>query len=170
MKHSCPKMLLIMVLLSAVSPMARAANVHTVHVDALSWATVTYNLNNGQRFSGSLSITGGGNDIDFWVTDPEGTTILGFGRVAQGRSFEFTAQKNGAYILHFDNSFSWFTAKTVTLTYEIGSPAVFGLDPFALIIILAVAALIIIGAVGYNQQRKRRTTQTPPPEPQPVKT
>jgi hypothetical protein len=163
-------MFLIMVLLSAVSPMARAANVHTVHVDALSWATVTYNLSNGQRFSGSLSITGGGNDIDFWVTDPEGTTILGLGRVAQGRSFEFTAQKNGAYILHFDNSFSWFTAKTVTLTYEIGSPAVFGLDPFALIIILAVAVLIIIGAVGYNQQRKRRTTQTPPPEPQPVKT
>jgi hypothetical protein len=163
-------MFLIMVLLSVVSPMARAANVHTVHVDALSWATVTYNLSNGQRFLGSLSITGGGNDIDFWVTDPEGTTILGFGRVAQGRSFEFTAQKNGAYILHFDNSFSWFTAKTVTLTYEIGSPAVFGLDPFALIIILAVAALIIIGAVGYNQQRKRRTTQTPPPEPQPVKT
>lgn len=163
-------MFLIMVLLSAVSPMARAAYVHTVHVDALSWATVTHNLNNGQRFSGSLSITGGGNDIDFWVTDPEGTTILGLGRVAQGRSFEFTAQKNGAYILHFDNSFSWFTAKTVTLTYEIGSPAVFGLDPFALIITLAVAALIIIGAVGYNQQRKRRTTQTPPPEPQPVKT
>jgi hypothetical protein len=159
-----------MVLLSAVSPMARAANVHTINVDVLSWYTLTYNLNNGQRFSGSLSITGGSNDINFWVTDPVGTTILGLGRVTQGRSFEFTAQKDGAYILHFDNSFSWFATKTVTLTYDIGSPTVLGLDPFALIIILAVAALIIIGAVGYNQERKRRITQTPPPDPQPVKT
>jgi len=170
MKHIWVPIVSIVLSLIILSSLANAANVRTVQVNALSWVTLTYNLNSGQTFSGSLSITGGGNGIDFWVTDPEGTTILGLGRVAQGRSFEFTAQKNGAYILHFDNSFSWFTAKTVTLTYEIGSPAVFGLDPFALIIILAVAALIIIGAVGYNQQRKRRTTQTPPPEPQPVKT
>jgi hypothetical protein len=149
-----------------LSPLANAANVRTVEVNALSWATLTYNLNNGQTFSGSLSITGGGNDINFWVTDPEGTTILGLGRVIQGRSFEFTAQKNGAYILHFDNGFSWFTAKTVTLTYNVGTSPIFGFDPLVLVAIVAIIALVILGAAGYNQQRKKRTMQTqPPPTP-----
>jgi hypothetical protein len=161
MKHLCIHIFSVTIPLIIFCSLVSAANVKTVSVNALSWATVTYNLNNGQKFSGSLSITGGGNDVDFWVTDPEGTTILGPGRVTQGRSFEFTAQKNGAYILHFDNSFSWFTAKTVTLTYDIGTPTIFGLDPLVLIVTVTIIALIILGAVGYNQQRKKRTSQTP---------
>jgi hypothetical protein len=166
MKHIWVPIVSIALSLIILSSFANAANVRTVQVNALSWVTLTYNLDGGQTFSGSLSITGGGNDIDFWVTDPEGTTILGLGRITQGRSFEFTAQKNGAYILHFDNSFSWFTAKTVTLTYNIGTPTISGFDPLVLIAIVAIIALIILGAVVYNQQRKKRTTQTPPPSSQ----
>jgi hypothetical protein len=166
MKHIWVPIVSIVLSLIILSSLANAANVRTVQVNALSWVTLTYNLNSGQTFSGSLSITGGGNDIDFWVTDPEGTIILGLGRITQGRSFEFTAQKNGAYILHFDNSFSWFTAKTVTLTYNIGTSTIFGFDPLVLIAIVAIIALIILGAVVHNQQRKKRTTQTPPPSSQ----
>jgi hypothetical protein len=167
MKHIWVQIVSIVLSLIILSSLANAANVRTVQVNALSWVTLTYNLDSGQAFSGSLSITGGGNDIDFWVTNPEGTTILGLGRITQGKSFEFTAQKNGAYVLHFDNSFSWFTAKTVTLTYSIGTPTVFGFDPLTLMMTVAfIAALVILGAFVYVQQRKKRTTQTPPPSSQ----
>jgi len=160
MKHIRVKTLSVTIPLIILCSLVNAANVRTVNVDALSWRTLTYNLDKGQRFSGSIAITGGGNDIDFWVTDPEGTTILGLGRVTQGRTFEFTAQKSGAYILHFDNGFSWFTAKTVALTYDINAAGIFGFDPLTLIGIVAIVFLAISGVIAYNQHRKKRTSQT----------
>jgi ribosomal protein L40E len=96
-----------------------ASEVQTVTIDPLSQTTLTFNLNEGQKFSGSLSITGGSdNDINFWITDPFGNRIVDSGRVSGGRSFEFTTIGDGAYTLHFDNTL-WLTTKTLTLTYEV---------------------------------------------------
>lgn len=139
--------------LAVAFSLANAANVRSFSVDALSWRELTFNLGNGQRFSGSLSIGGGGNDIEFWVKDPTGATILNWGRVYSGRSFEFTANKDGAYTLHFDNSFSWFSSRTVHLTYDIHAPLIFGFEP---LVFAAIVTLILLGAVAAIAPKLRR--------------
>jgi hypothetical protein len=162
---------IITILLSVVAlSFVKASSVETVQVGALSEEMVTFNLDSGQKFTGSLSISGGGNDIDFWVTDPQGTKVVDLGRVTQGKTFEFTAEASGAYTLHFSNTFSWFTGKTVYLTYDVGSPTVSGIDVgFLLIIIGAVAIiLILLVALGVALHRRKnipKTNQQQPPQP-----
>lgn len=87
--------------------------------------------------SGSISVSGGsGNDINLYVTNPNGNTILSYDRATQ-TSFSFTASTTGSYTMHFDNSFSWFSSKSVTLNYTIAE-AILGLAPeiFYLLIII----------------------------------
>lgn len=157
MKHFRLKALVMILLSVAMFSFANAADVEVIHVDALSTKILVFTLKNGQRFSGSLAISGGGgNDIDFWITDPVGATIANLGRVSQGNSFEFTASKDGAYTLHFGNTFSLFSSKTVNLTYDIRAPLIFGLDSYVFMGIVLVA-LILVGtlvAIAYRQGRK----------------
>jgi len=151
-----------------------ASQVKTVQVGALQEQMIAFNLGNGDKFSGSLSITGGGgNDIDFSVTDPQGTTIVGLGRVSQGRSFEFTAQQSGAYTLHFDNDFSIFSSKTITLSYDITRPILGGLGggvaDNSLMLIIGAIAIIAVVVVLVVVLTKRKSTpnnyQQPYPPP-----
>jgi hypothetical protein len=136
---------------------------------------ITFNLNNGQRFTGSLAVSGGSsNDIDFWVTDPQGTKVLDLGRVSQGKTFEFTAQSSGAYTFHFGNTFSWFSSKIVNLTYDVGLPTVLGVDLGLLLIIIGVVAILLIVIVAliialYLRRNKTKSSQPSPPSnpPQP---
>jgi len=80
----------------------------------------------GTRFNGKLSISGGfENDIDFWVTDPTNNNISSKERVIHSEEFEFVANKNGTYVLHFDNSFSDIIGKTVALTYTLENVVIF---------------------------------------------
>ena len=51
--------------------------------------------------------------------DPHGTRIVDLGRVNGEAAFEFKASESGQYVLHFDNSFSWFSMKTVILSYDV---------------------------------------------------
>jgi ligand-binding SRPBCC domain-containing protein len=75
-------MMAILILTVAFS-LVRASSVEIVQVGALSQETLVFNLQTGQKFTGSLAISGGsGNDIDFWVTNPTGATILNLGRVS----------------------------------------------------------------------------------------
>jgi len=152
-----------------------ASNVEVIQIDPLTEKTLTFNLDNGQKFTGSLAISGGSNDIDFWVTDPQGAKILDFGRVSQGRTFEFTAQASGAYTLHLSNTFSWFTGKTVDLTYNVGLPTVGGMDFGTLLIIVGVVAILLIVivalAVALNRRKRlSKTSQPPPSSPQEART
>jgi hypothetical protein len=163
--------LLVVVAISFV----RASSVETVQVGALSEQTLVFNLQTGQKFTGSLAISGGsGNDINFRVTDPTGATILNLGRVSVGGSFDFTAQESGAYTLYFDNSFSLLSSKTVSLTYDIGLPTVFGIDLGILLIIIAVVVIllcvILVLAVALNRRKRISKTNQPtqpsnPPQP-----
>lgn len=122
-----------------------ASRVEVLQVDPLTTRMLIFNLNSGQKFTGSLAISGGsGNDIDFWVTDPQGTKVLDLGKVSQGRTFEFVAQSSGAYTFHFGNTFSWFTSKTVNLTYDVGLPTVGGVDLGLLSIIIGVVVILLI--------------------------
>jgi hypothetical protein len=151
------------ILLSVVAFSVNASNVETVQVGALSEQMLIFNLKTGQRFTGSLAISGGSsNDIDFWIADPQGTIILNLGRVSQGRSFDFTAQASGAYTFHFGNSFSLLSSKTVSLTYDIGLPSVFGFDIGQLLIIIGVVVILLIAivALAVALHRRKRTVET----------
>lgn len=156
------------ILLSVVAFSVKASSVETVQVGALSEQMLIFNLKTGQKFTGSLAVSGGsGNDIDFWVTDPQGTTILNLGRVSQGKSFDFTAQTSGAFTFHFSNSFSLLSSKTINLTYDIGLPSVFGIDFGTLLIIIAVVVILlfVIVALAVALNRRKRTSKTNPPPP-----
>lgn len=137
-----------------------AAEVETITVEPSHYKLLIFNLNPGDKFSGSLSITGGANDdIDFWITGPSGGTVLNLGRVYEGTSFEFTANEKGAYTLHFDNTMSLISSKIVTLSYTI-EPAPVGISipgfPIETILIG-----IILTAVALTVLRKKQLTALP---------
>ena len=72
------------------------------------------------RVEGSVSVEGGGgNDVNFYFTDPFGNNVLEAGRVSGNRSFAFIAASSGEYRLYFDNSFSIFSNKVVNYTATI---------------------------------------------------
>ncbi len=148
-----------------------ASQVETAQVEALSSSGWVINLDSGDSFSGSLSISGGsGNDIDFSITDPQGTTIVGLGRVSQGRTFDFTADQSGAYTFHLDNTFSVFSSKTVSMSYDVTHPFLGGTSGNLLVPILVVVIVIVIVVVilGIVLTRKRGAHQTYPPPPPPT--
>lgn len=151
----------------------KASQVDSVSVSQMSTNILTYNLDSGQTFSGSISISGGsGNDVNFWVTNPQGATLVNSGKVSGGTSFEFTAESSGAYTLHFDNSFSLLSSKTVQLTYDINTPILGGISGGGsgiLLIIIGVIiliAVIVVLAVGLSRRNKpSATNQSFPPLP-----
>jgi hypothetical protein len=69
------------------------------------------------RITGSLEVTAGGNkDINFAITDSaQATYYYQLNRVTVS-SFSFVAPYTGNFHLVFDNSFSWITSKTVSLS------------------------------------------------------
>jgi hypothetical protein len=136
-----------------------ATKVETLQIDPLTERMLIFNLSEGDKFSGSLSISGGANnDIDFWITDPNGNTIVNLGRISQGTTFEFTAQKSGAYTFHFGNSFSLFSSKTVSLSYDI--QFALPINPLLLITIgLIIVGLVLIILVVLVLLYRRKTQQ-----------
>ncbi len=145
------------VLLLSISAVG-AAEVETITVDPLGGEEIlTFNLNNGQKFSGSLSISGGiGDDINFWVQSPNGTQILNLGSVSEGTEFEFTSEQDGAYTLHFKNS-ALLSSKTVNLTYEIQTLSIAGLDGTQILIAaFLVIVVIVVGIVVIFKKGKAK--------------
>jgi len=116
-------------------------------------------LNEGDKVSGSINVTGGsGNDINFYITDPNENTIRRFDRATQ-TSFSFTASITGTYTLHFDNSFSILSSKSVTLGYTI-SESIFGLAPELFYLLVAIIAIVIVATiVAFALKRGKPTTQ-----------
>jgi hypothetical protein len=69
------------------------------------------------RITGSLEVTAGGNkDINFAITDSTQTTYYYQLNRVTASDFSFVAPYTGNFYLVFDNSFSWITSKTVSLS------------------------------------------------------
>lgn len=153
----------ILVLANVVSYVG-ATQVETIQVEPLALKLSIFNLDEGERVIGSLSISGEfGNDIIFWITNPQGTTIVDLGRVSQGATFEFTAQQSGDYIFHFDNQVSLVSSKTVILTFDVEKPLlksshvrIYLLGVF--IIGIAINALFV---VRYRKERYQKEKPKP---------
>lgn len=142
-------------------PLANSAHTYTITVEPLTERVLVFNLDQGDIFQGSLSISGGwGNDINFWVTDPQGHTVLNLGRVSGGTTFQFEALVSGGYTLHFDNSFSIFSSKIVTLSYNIEIAIIPGVPAgtTGIFIGLIIVVIVLIAVIGYLIIRFRKKT------------
>ena len=153
---------------------ANATRVQSCTAYAGGQCTLTLNLNNGDQVSGSVSISGGsGNDVNFYVTDPSGAQIYSAGRVSGGTSFSFTAAAAGGYIIHFDNGFSIFSDKQVTISYDISSTLIPGASSgtsYVIVIVIVVLVVIIILLLRRRQDKEKHLVQpqqSPPPAPTP---
>jgi hypothetical protein len=148
---------------------AHATQTETVQVAAGYVQSLIFNLDDGDKFSGSLSVSGGsGNDVDFSVTNPQGNTIVNLGRVSQGTTFEFTAQGSGAYTLKFGNDFSIFSSKTVTLSYDVQEEIIPSVTTDSLMwIILIVAVIVVLALIGFGIYASLRRSRNKPPNPPP---
>lgn len=101
--------------------------------------------------SGRLSVIGdSSDDINFYVTDPEGNFIVQHGKVSV-KDFRFTASKEGTHKLHFDNSFST-EAKTVTFNYEVRY-YIFGIpqEDFLVFVVMIVAVIGLVLFVALSR-------------------
>lgn len=67
----------------------------------------------GTQIHGLVYVQGGNGDIDFSITDSEGSILHNPGRISSGYAFRWQAPKTDLYHFEYDNSFSWFTTKTV---------------------------------------------------------
>lgn len=91
------------------------------------WITVSL-PKNGKIIGSFVVIEGGNRDINFWITyEPRKSSEVAYVIKSRVTSFEFsfTAPYTGEFYLGFDNSFSWFTSKTVSL-----SDVILMMEPF----------------------------------------
>jgi hypothetical protein len=107
--------------------------------------TITLDLKETDSVSGSFStVSNDETGVNFYITDPYNNTILCYDNVLQ-RSFSFTAEVDGSHQLHFDNSLSASSRKTVSLNYEI-THYIMGMPQEQFLFIL-IAAVALIGLV-----------------------
>jgi hypothetical protein len=107
--------------------------------------TITLDLKETDGVSGSFStVSNDETGVNFYITDPYNNTILRYDNVLQ-RSFSFTAEVDGSHQLHFDNSLSASSRKTVSLNYEI-THYIMGMPQEQFLFIL-IAAVALIGLV-----------------------
>lgn len=108
----------LMLLLSYSIETAYAYSTTTITVPAGSKYTLYADLNAGDRFQVSISVSGGTNDdVYLLVTDPNDNTLLS-GRVVQQYSTEIVADVSGRYNFQFDNSVSVVSDKYVSFSYQ----------------------------------------------------
>ncbi len=156
MKNKVLIPLITIVLLVTIIGYARGAETFTI--PPFQEVVRTVGLSQGDTVSGNIAVSGGsGNDINFFVTDPNGNTVLRYDRSTQ-TSFSFTSSITGTYAMHFDNSFSIFSSKSVTLDYAV-TKAIFGLAPeqfylvVAVIVIVIVIAIIVIAVLAHRRRK-----------------
>jgi hypothetical protein len=123
----------------------------TIHVEAGKKETESIHLTVDSVVSGKLSVIGESeNEIDFYVSDPDGKIILPKERVSV-KNFRFKAAKDGTYVLHFDNTFS-AESKTVTYNYDYRR-YIFGMpqEDFLVFLIMIVATIGLILFVAVSR-------------------
>jgi hypothetical protein len=136
------------ILLSAVITMVYASETFTV--PNLSQSSKTIYLGDSDSVSGTVSVSGGsGNDINFYVTDANGKTVLSYSHVTH-TDFSFTATWAGSYKMTFDNTFSLLSGKSVTLSYSVQT-GILGMSQSTFFGIIGVVAVLAV--IGYVLRR-----------------
>ena len=132
--------------INAVSAVSR-----TIYVDAEQKEVESISLKVEDEVSGRISVVGGSNnDIDFYITDPNGEAVVPKERV-NVKDFRFTASKEGTYKLNFDNTFST-EAKTVSFNYDVRH-YIFGIpqEDFLVFVVMIVAVIGLLLFVALSR-------------------
>lgn len=138
--------LILVTSISATVAVATADNANFI-VQPQKEHVIILHLRETDSISGSLSVVSDDESgIDFYITDPDGNTVLRHSNVKQ-QSFSFTVQETGDYELHFDNSVSADFGKTVVLNYNI-IHYIMGM-PQEQFLFLVVAVVALIGILAF---------------------
>ena len=139
-------------------------------VSSLSTKTGTISLNAGNSLNIRVTVTSGGNkDIDFSVS-AGATTHLSYSRVTTVNK-DWIVPVSSYYDFVYDNSFSWFTSKDVTVyvtkhwtetAYRDVTTST-QLLPFEFAYLGTVLALVGIGLTIYGVVKKETPKSPPPP-------
>lgn len=147
------KIVLIPLILLSFCLVVGIARAENFTVPPLQEVTRSIGLSDGDKVSGSISVVGGsGNDINFYVTDPNGNTITRYDRVTQ-TSFSFSASMTGTYVMHFDNSFSILSSKSVTLDYSV-TKSIAGIPQDVFLVLVVIVVIIIVAVVVLARRKK----------------
>lgn len=106
-------------LAAGVSGAKSISKSYTLDISPLSSRYIVLSLSPNDYVYVSGDISGGNNDIEFYITDPDGNYVRQRSRVYGSFSYGFTAYREGSYTLWFDNSFSIITSKTVNLELSV---------------------------------------------------
>ena len=106
-----------------------------------SEVTRSLSLHENDRVSIGFSVVGeSANGLNFYVTDPNGDTVLRHEGVGQ-KSLSFLVEMAGTYILHFENSHS-SGDKMVTLNYDI-EHLIMGMPQTMFLVLIIVGVLVV---------------------------
>ncbi len=99
-----------------------------------------------------VNCTFGTQDINFYITNPQGAKILDLGLVRGLKNVEFTAQGSGQYILHFENPYSWTEHGPSLMTVVLDIPTK-GTPMWVFLLILFVVAAVLVVGISVFQRR-----------------
>lgn len=116
-------------------------------VQPLKTHTIALSLQETDSVFGSFSVVSDDETgVNFFATDPYNKTVLRYDNILQ-KSFSFTAETDGNYQLHFDNSISDVCGKTVSLNYNV-TRYIMGM-PQEQFLFIVIAAVALIGIMLY---------------------
>lgn len=146
-------LLTLLLILTSLATSNAKAQTENFTVPPETETTRTLNLRKDDRVAMGFTIVGkSANEINFYITDPNGNTIIRYNTVGQ-KSFSLTATTSGPYILHFDNTHSP-EEKMVTLNYDI-QHYILGL-PQTLFYVIVIAVISVIGIAFFVLLAKPR--------------
>jgi len=81
---------------------------------------LVFRLKRNNPFFIHIEVSGGNNDIDFWIGSKRGKVVnRAKERIISKKSLVYVPEISGRYSFYFSNSFSWVTSKEVLLSYHL---------------------------------------------------
>jgi hypothetical protein len=146
--------LIFFLLIASIISYSANATTENFTVAPESEVTKSLNLQKDDRVAIGFTVVGQTTSaLGFYVTDPNGNTVIQYGKVGQ-KSFSLHATIPGVYTLHFDNSL-WQEEKMVTLNYDVqhyilGLPqTLFYVLVIAVISVIGIALFVLLGKTSY---------------------
>ncbi len=127
------------------------ATIENFAINPESEVTRSLSLHENDRVSVSFSVLGEStNELNFYVTDPNGGIILRYERVGQ-KSLSFLTKMSGTYVLHFDNLHST-EVKMITLNYDI-EHLIMGM-PQTMFLVLIIVVVLVFAVASFTLMGK----------------
>jgi len=152
LRNSLLVLLVFAVLIGLVTGAAKTTT-ENFTVPPRSEVTRLLSLQKNDRVVVSFSVIGeSSHELNFYLTDPNGKTILRYDRVGH-TSFSFLTALAGTYVLHFDNSLS-SEGKMVTLNYDV-EHFILGM-PQTLFLVLVIVGVLVLMIAAFVMMGKPR--------------